>query len=121
MRKCKCKTLTVKVDLAGESGDADQGGRPDAQQRRHGFIEELRIHIGRLLEDDDIPTGALGGSGLYVCVYVSQRQCTVQPSTRRRLVPYHTFNTRFMKPNTSRPRATRTRPRPSVRPRAMDL
>ena len=36
----------------------------DAQQRRHGFIEELRIHIGRLLEDDDIPTGALGGTDL---------------------------------------------------------
>ena len=67
-KKANTKTLTVEVDLAGESGNADQGGRPDAQQRRHGFIEELRIHIGSLLEDDDIPTGALGGSGLYVCV-----------------------------------------------------
>ncbi len=70
-RKGNAKTLTVKVDLAGESGDADQGGRPDAQQRRHSFIEELRIHIGRLLENDDIPTGALGGSGLCVCMFRS--------------------------------------------------
>ena len=54
----------VEVDLARERGDGDEGGRPNRQDGRHGLVEEALVAVGRLLEDEDVATGALGGPDL---------------------------------------------------------
>ena len=52
----------VEVELGREGGDADEGGHADEQQRRDGFIKEVLVHVGGLLEDDGIAARALRGA-----------------------------------------------------------
>ena len=54
----------VEVDLARERGDGDEGGRPNRQDGRHGLVEEALVAVRRLLEDEDVAAGALGGPDL---------------------------------------------------------
>ena len=54
----------VEVDLGGEGRDGDEGGGADAEDGRDRLVEEAWVNIGRLLEDDDVPSGPLGGADL---------------------------------------------------------
>jgi len=59
----------VKVDLRGEGRDGQEAGGPDDQERRDRLVEESWIHVGSLLEDDDVAAGSLGSAHLCdVCV-----------------------------------------------------
>jgi hypothetical protein len=60
----------VEVDLRGEGRDGEEAGGADDQERRDRLVEEAWINVGRLLEDDDVAPGALGGAdlpGIEVC------------------------------------------------------
>ncbi len=50
----------VEVDLGREGRDGDERGVADDEERGHGLVEEARVHVGRLLEDDDVAARALG-------------------------------------------------------------
>ena len=54
----------VEVNLRGEGRDGEEAGGPDDQERRDRLVEEAWVNIGRLLEDDDVPSGPLGGADL---------------------------------------------------------
>ena len=73
----------VEVDLGGERGDGDQARVPNEQEGRDRLllakiraggvslqasthIEKARVHVGRLLEHDEVPTRPLGGRDLPV-------------------------------------------------------
>lgn len=56
----------VEVDLRGEGRDGQEAGGPDNQERRDRLVEEAWIHVGGLLEDDDVAPGPLGGADLPV-------------------------------------------------------
>ena len=50
----------VEVDLGGEGRDGDEGGVAHDEERRDGLVEEARVDVGGLLQDDDVAAGALG-------------------------------------------------------------
>lgn len=54
----------VEVDLRGEGRDGEEAGGPHYQQGRDRLVEEAWVNVGRLLEDDDVPSGPLGGADL---------------------------------------------------------
>ena len=59
----------VEVDFGGEGRDGQETGRPNDQERRDRLVEESWVHVGGLLEDDDVAPGPLGGAHLCdVCV-----------------------------------------------------
>lgn len=52
----------IKIDARGQCRDRQQGATPNQHQRRNRLVEKLRIHIGRLLQDQAVaarPFGAL--------------------------------------------------------------
>ena len=70
----------VEVDLGGEGGDGQEAGGADDQERRNRLVEESWVNVGRLLEDDDVAPGPLGGAdlpvaGVYVCARCEKSQC----------------------------------------------
>ena len=54
----------VKVDLGGEGRNGQETGGSDDQEGRNRLIEESWVHVGCLLEDNDVAAGALGGADL---------------------------------------------------------
>ncbi len=54
----------VEVDLRGQRGDGEQARVADEQEGRDRLVEEARLHVGRLLQHDEVPAGALGGGDL---------------------------------------------------------
>ena len=54
----------VEVDLRCQSRDPDEGGCTNDHQRSHCLVEEARIDVGCLFQDNNITPGSLGGSHL---------------------------------------------------------
>ena len=54
----------VEVDLGGERGDGQKARGVNGHERRDGLVEEARVDVGGLLEDDDVAAGALCGADL---------------------------------------------------------
>ena len=53
---------TKRTDLGCERRDAYQRRHPHEQKRRHRLIKEALIHVGGLLQYDDVAAGALGSA-----------------------------------------------------------
>ena len=56
----------VEVDPVAQGRDPDQRCGPDDHQRCDRLVEEARVHVRRLFEDDDVAPGAL--CGFCLCV-----------------------------------------------------
>lgn len=54
----------VEIDLRCEGADAYEAGVADDHERGHCLVEEARVHIGSLLQYEDVATSALCGSHL---------------------------------------------------------
>ncbi len=55
------KQSCVEVDLGCQCRYGDQARVPDKQERCHGLVEESRLNVGRLFENDEVSTGTFGG------------------------------------------------------------
>ena len=58
------KEARVEVDLGQEGRDGDQGGVAHDQEGRDRLVEEARVDVGGLLQNDDVPSGPLGRADL---------------------------------------------------------
>lgn len=56
----------VEVDLRCQSADGQQAGVSDNCQGSYRLVKESRIHIGCLLQNQDIPTSSFCGSNLQI-------------------------------------------------------
>ena len=65
----------VEVDLGGERGDGQKARGVNGHERRDGLVEEARVDVGGLLEDDDVAAGALRSADLLKKTKNVQREC----------------------------------------------
>jgi hypothetical protein len=49
----------VKVDLTRQCADGQQGGIPHDQEWGHGLVEEARVNVRCLFQNNDVPPRAL--------------------------------------------------------------
>lgn len=54
----------VKVDFRREGGNGQHTTAPHDEERSHRLVKEAGVTVGCFLQDDDIPSGALGGGNL---------------------------------------------------------
>ena len=53
-----------EVDLARDGRDGQEAGGADDEQGEYCLVGEVGVDVGRLLQDDDVPPGPLGGGNL---------------------------------------------------------
>ena len=76
----------VEVDLRCEGRDGQEAGGTDDEQRRDRLVEEAWIHVGSLLENDDVAPGPLGGADLPVCGEYVCAKCRESALSDRRIL-----------------------------------
>jgi len=76
----------VEIDLRRKRRNRQKARGVDGHERSNRLVEEPRVDVGCLLQDDDVAPGSLGGSDLptrknIICFNISQMTSTTRVSS----------------------------------------